>query len=103
MSNFYEEIYDLVRLIPKGRVSSYGLIAKALGREGAARQVGYALNRCPVDVPAHRVLNRNGVLTAKNHFGGNKMQELLELEGIPVKNDQVQNYEQYLWDPNLEI
>lgn len=103
MSDFYKEIYDLVRLIPKGKVCSYGLIARALGRQGAARQVGYALNRCPADVPAHRVLNRKGVLSGKNHFGGNLMQELLEAEGHQIEEDQLLDFETHLWDPNEEI
>ncbi len=103
MNDFYEEVYDLVRLIPKGRVSSYGLIAKALGRSGAARQVGYALNRCPEDVPAHRVLNRKGLLTGKHHFVGDRMQQLLEAEGLRVKENQVEDFENYLWDPNEEL
>ena len=74
MNQFYEDIFAIVRLIPKGRVTSYGAIANALGKGGAARQVGYAMHQAPDDVPAHRVLNRNGDLSGKLHFGGNRMQ-----------------------------
>lgn len=104
MSNdFYEQVYALARLIPVGRICSYGVIAEALGKAGAARQVGYAMNKCPDDVPAHRVLNRSGRLTGKLHFGGERMQQLLEAEGIEVKDDKIVNFDKYFWNPLTEI
>ena len=102
-NEFYEQVYALVRLIPKGKVCSYGVIAEALGKFGAARQVGYALNKCPIDVPAHRVVNRKGSLSGKLNFGDDNMQKLLEAEGISVKNDQIVNFEQHFWDPIKEL
>jgi len=102
-SDFFQDVYEIVRLIPRGRVSSYGAIANALGKHGAARQVGYALNNCPPDVPAHRVLNRKGLLSGKHYFGGERMKELLELEGLVVENDSLVNFEKYFWDPAVEL
>ncbi|WBM73763.1 MGMT family protein [Saprospira grandis] len=102
-SDFYEAIYELVRQIPKGKVCTYGRIAAALEKAGAARQVGYALNKCPTDVPAHRVVNRLGRLTGKLHFGGQTMQALLEAEGLEIVEDQIQNFEQYIWEPLEEL
>lgn len=98
-NQFYADIYALVRLIPSGRVTTYGAIAKALGKPQAARQVGYALNRCPNNVPAQRVVNRIGLLSGKHHFGGNRMQELLEHEGVQIKEDQVVDFDEKFWDP----
>lgn len=99
-SNFYERVYEVARQIPYGRVTSYGAIAKAIGAAKSARMVGFALSNSPEDVPAHRVLNRNGVLTGKHHFPGtNLMQELLENEDIVVVNNQVQDFEKCFWDP----
>lgn len=102
--NKFDEIYEVVRLIPHGRVTSYGAIAKYLGG-GGARMVGWAMNAChtTTDVPAHRVVNRNGVLTGKHHFGGNRMQELLESEGIKVKKDQVVDFKKLFWNPSDEL
>lgn len=104
--NFFRDVYDVVRLIPKGRVTSYGSIAKYLGSAQSSRMVGWAMNashRLP-DVPAHRVLNRNGLLTGKHHFSdANEMQQLLESEGIVVKEDQVQNFTVLFWDPSEEL
>lgn len=103
MQNF-EDIYEVVRLIPKGRVTSYGAIAKYLG--GSARLVGWALNSRQGGefVPAHRVVNRNGLLTGKMHFETpTQMQELLEEEEIQVINDKVQNFEKLYWDPRKEL
>lgn len=98
--NFYERVYEVARQIPFGRVTSYGAIARAIGAAKSARMVGYALQNSPQDVPAHRVLNRNGVLTGKHHFPGtNLMQQLLENEGIVVINDQVQDFDKIFWDP----
>jgi len=102
--NFYEKVYEVTRQIPYGRVTSYGAIAKALGAAKSARMVGYALKNSPEDVPAHRVLNRKGVLTGKHHFPGtNLMQQLLENEGIIVIHDQVQDFENIFWNPLDEI
>ncbi len=107
MSDFYENIYDLVRLIPKGRVTSYGAIAKYLSSPQASRMVGWAMNRAHSQenyVPAHRVVNRLGILTGKHHFAGeNLMQELLESEGIEVKDDKIQNFSAVYWDPSIEL
>jgi methylated-DNA-protein-cysteine methyltransferase related protein len=102
--NIFDDIYEVVRLIPHGRVTSYGAIAKYLGG-GGARMVGWAMNACHAmpDVPAHRVLNRNGVLTGKHHFGGNRMQELLESEGLKVINDKIVDLPKYYWNPSDEL
>lgn len=105
--SFFENVYDVVRLIPKGRVSTYGMIAGYLGSKQGARMVGWAMNSShgaiPA-VPAHRVVNRNGVLSGKNHFENqNTMKQLLEAEGVIIENDQIQELEKYLWDPTLEL
>lgn len=102
--NRFDDIYEVVRLIPYGRVTSYGAIAKYLGG-GGARMVGWAMNASHgvLDVPAHRVVNRNGLLTGKHHFGGNLMQELLENEGIKVEKDQVVNFKNLFWNPSDEL
>ena len=104
--NFFDNVYDVARLIPAGRVTSYGAIAACLGTKGSSRMVGYAMQACgnlQPPVPAHRVVNRQGLLTAKFHFGGNRMQELLESEGIQVKDDQVQDFKTVFWDPSIEL
>ncbi len=104
--NFFDRVYDVVRLIPHGRVTSYGAIAKHLGAARSARMVGWAMNACGgrEDVPAHRVVNRKGVLTGKHHFQGtNLMQQLLESEGIRVIDNQIQNFESLFWDPMKEL
>lgn len=98
--DFFKKVYALVRLIPEGKVTTYGEIAKALGAPKSSRVVGYAMNNSHQldDVPAHRVVNRIGVLTGKHHFSSSDaMQQLLEEEGISIKNDQVENFEQHLW------
>lgn len=104
---FFENVYEVARLIPKGRVTSYGAIAKYLGTGRSARTVGYAMNNSAIQtphVPAHRVLNRNGMLTGKHHFGTpDLMQQLLEKEGIKVKNDTVVDFERLFWDPQKEL
>lgn len=100
--NFFERVYDVAAQIPEGRVTSYGAIAAYLGSKGSARMVGWAMNASHLrtDVPAHRVVNRVGLLTGKHHFEGtNLMQQLLENEGIPVKEGQIQNFKKYFWDP----
>ncbi len=105
--SFFDKVYQVTRLIPYGRVSSYGAIAKYLGAARSARMVGWALNGTKIkgmNVPAHRVVNRKGVLSGKQHFGqANLMQELLESEGVKVKSDQVQNFEIVFWDPVKEL
>ena len=107
ISDFYRDVYEVVRLIPYGRVSSYGAIANCLGSKGSARIVGYALNVAAasgIDVPAHRVVNRNGALTGKHHFSPETpMEELLEAEGIKVVEDHVVNFKELFWDPGEEI
>lgn len=102
---FFEKVYQVVQLIPYGRVTSYGAIANYLGASGSARMVGWALNSAnKTDVPAHRVVNRVGLLTGKNHFKGtNLMQQLLENEGIEVVDNQVLHFEKLFWDPATEI
>ena len=103
--SFYDRVYELVRLIPEGRVTSYGAIAKYLGAVRSARMVGYAMNVSHgKDVPAHRVVNRKGLLTGKHHFEGtNLMQQLLESEGIKVVDNQIQNFHKVFWDPIEEL
>lgn len=105
-SGFFQRVYEVCRLIPEGRVTSYGAIAKFLGAARSARMVGWAMNSSHnlEDVPAHRVVNRKGILTGKHHFGGtNAMQQLLEEEGVMVKNLQIINFEAVFWDPMKEI
>ena len=104
--SFFDKVYAVVRLIPYGRVTSYGAIAAYLGSRGSARIVGWAMNASHGDmsIPAHRVVNRNGLLTGKHHFGGtNLMQQLLENEGIVVVENQIQELEKVLWDPMKEL
>ncbi|MBL7473996.1 MGMT family protein [Robertkochia sediminum] len=104
--SFFQKVYEVVKLIPYGRVTSYGAIARYLGSGGSARMVGWAMNASHNrdDVPAHRVVNRSGLLTGKHHFQGtNLMQQLLESEGVEIANDQVQNLDKYYWDPNTEL
>ncbi len=104
--NFFDNVYDVARQIPPGRITSYGAIASYLGTKGSSRMVGYAMQACGAaqpPVPAHRVVNRQGLLTAKFHFGGDLMQRLLEAEGVKVKDDQVQDFKTAFWDPNVEL
>ncbi|MDD3876699.1 MAG: MGMT family protein [Bacteroidales bacterium] len=104
--NFFNRVYAVVRLIPYGRVTSYGAIAHAIGSPLASKMVGWAMNNSHAlhDVPAHRVVNRNGLLTGKNHFAGeNMMQQLLESEGIYVKENKVVDFEKIFWNPQNEI
>lgn len=102
---FFEKVYDVARQIPYGKVTSYGAIAKYLGATKSARIVGYAMNGSfGKDVPAHRVVNRKGLLTGKHHFEGtNLMQQLLENEGIEVIDNQIQNFQEVFWDPSKEL
>jgi methylated-DNA-protein-cysteine methyltransferase related protein len=102
--NFFERVYEIAKQIPQGRVTSYGAIAKALGTARSARMVGWAMNACHGrnDIPAHRVVNRNGLLTGKHHFDGtNLMQQLLENEGIEIKNNQIVDFKKYFWEPDF--
>lgn len=103
---FFYKVHELAKLIPYGRVTSYGAIARYLGAAGSARMVGWAMNASGKngDIPAHRVVNRVGLLSGKHHFEGtNLMQQLLESEGIEVINLKVQNFEKLFWDPMKEL
>lgn len=102
--NFFERVYEIVRQIPEGKVTSYGAIAKALGAARSARMVGWAMNASHnlEDVPAYRVVNRIGMLSGKHHFEGtNLMQQLLENEGIKVVENQIIDFEKHFWEPNF--
>jgi len=104
--DFFEQVYQVARLIPKGRVTSYGAIARYLGSGRGARMVGWAMNACMnrSDVPAHRVVNRLGMLTGKMHFTTpTVMQERLEAEGILVVDDKIANFKTLIWEPSLEL
>lgn len=106
-NSFYEKVYEVVRLVPHGRVTSYGAIAKYLGAARSSRLVGWAMNVSHgvlPSVPAHRVVNRLGMLSGKAHFGDcDAMEEKLKAEGIVVVNDQVQHFDQVFWDPEKEL
>ena len=105
-NNFFDKVYNVVRQIPEGKVTSYGAIANYLGVKKSARLVGWAMNASHGDnsIPAHRVVNRVGLLTGKHHFGGTKiMQQLLENEGILIKENKIHNLELYFWDPLNEL
>lgn len=104
--NFFEKVYEVARQIPAGRVTSYGAIGKYLGAARSARMVGWAMNQAHAlpDVPAHRVVNRTGLLSGRHHFPGTDlMQQLLENEGIRIVDHQVQDFEKVYWDPSLEL
>lgn len=104
---FFEEVFEVVRLIPYGRVTSYGAIARYLGTAGSSRMVGWAMNASHTAVPpipAQRVVNRNGLLTGKHHFGNNDMmQQILESEGVEVEDDKVKRFKELFWDPMIEL
>ena len=106
-TNFFEDVYDVVKLIPLGRVTSYGAIAVYLGQKGSARMVGWALNKCiktDHNIPAHRVVNRIGMLSGKMNFPSpTYMQDKLKKEGIPIQDDQVKNFTNYFWNPISEL
>jgi methylated-DNA-protein-cysteine methyltransferase related protein len=104
-SNFFKNAQDVARLIPKGRVTSYGAIAKYLGSAKSARMVGWAMNASKdMDVPAHRVVNRIGLLSGEKHFStSTEMQLLLEKEGVNVEKQQIQNFKELFWDPSVEL
>lgn len=107
MSDFFSRVYEVVKLVPPGKVTTYGAIARYLGTTGSARMVGWAMNASHSFsdyVPAHRVVNRNGLLTGKHHFDTPEaMKELLENEGIQFKDDQIISFEKYFWDPSTEL
>ena len=107
MKDFFDMVYQVARLIPPGRVTSYGAIARYLGTGQSARMVGWAMNKAgahSVYVPAHRVVNSKGLLTGKHHFGGpSVMEELLKSEGVQIQNNQILNFEQVFWDPVKEL
>ena len=102
-NGFFNSVYQVVKQIPFGKVTSYGAIAEYLGSKGSARMVGWAMNSShssPINIPAHRVVNRNGALTGKRHFGGpDVMKELLESEGITIENDHIIDFENKFWNP----
>ena len=104
--SFFLKVYGVVKQIPEGKVTTYGAIARYLGSPQSSRMVGWAMNasNSNSEVPAHRVVNRKGLLTGKNHFGGgNIMEQLLGNEGVKVEQNQIQNLEHYFWDPSLEL
>jgi len=104
--DFFENVFDVVRLIPKGRATSYGAIAKYLGTPKSSRMVGWAMNAAHKysDVPAHRVVNRNGILTGKHHFSDEmEMERRLNLEKIQVKDDKIVDFKSVFWDPSVEL
>jgi len=106
-ADFFARVYQVVRLVPSGRVTTYGAIARFIGSPQASRMVGWAMNNSHNQddyVPAHRVINRNGILSGKHHFGGPRiMQELLESEGVQVIEDSVVKFDKLFWDPNTEL
>lgn len=105
--DFFADVYAVVQLVPAGRVTTYGAIARYLGAGRSARMVGYALNSSfsqPGEIPAHRVVNRNGKLSGKHHFPPERpMEELLRAEGVAVENEQVRDFERLFWDPAQEL
>jgi len=105
--SFFERVYEVVKKVPYGRVTTYGAIASYLGLKKSSRMVGWAMNASHShheSIPAHRVVNRNGILTGKFHFGDfNTMQQLLESEGLKIYNDSIINFELHFWDPKVEI
>ncbi len=104
--DFFQKVYEVVKMIPSGRVSTYGLIAKYLGSAKSSRVVGYAMNASHQnsDIPSHRVVNRLGILTGKHHFSGTTlMKNLLESEGVKIQNDRVLNFKKVVWDPSKEL
>lgn len=101
---FFEDVFAVVRLIPRGRVTTYGAIASYLGAKSSSRMVGWAMHGCPADVPAHRVVNRMGLLTGKHHFTPPEaMEQRLRKEGVDVEKDQVKDFQRVFWDPAREL
>lgn len=105
--DFFSRVYEIAKLVPHGRVTTYGAIARCIGSPQAARMVGWAMNQAnshPEFIPAHRVVNRTGLLSGKHHFGGPRvMQELLESEGVRIEDDRVENFSSLFWDPCSEL
>ena len=102
--NFFDDVYAVAKLIPEGRVTSYGAIAHYLGVRSSARMVGWAMHGCPKDVPAHRVVNSAGLLTGKHHFKPpSRMASLLKKEGVRVVGDKIQRFKEIFWDPSTEL
>jgi methylated-DNA-protein-cysteine methyltransferase-like protein len=105
--DFFARVYEIARLVPHGRVTTYGAIARCIGSPQSARMVGWAMNQSHSRadfIPAHRVVNRNGILSGKHHFGGPRvMQELLESEGIRIEEDRVMDFDKLFWDPSTEL
>ena len=104
-NTIFDEIYQVVRLVPAGRVTTYGAIAAYLGKKSGARLVGWAMNACHADasIPVHRVVNSTGLLSGKHFFGGDTMERLLAAEGVMVKNDKVVDFKKHLWIPAEEL
>ncbi|MCC8360978.1 MGMT family protein [Salinimicrobium sediminilitoris] len=105
-TSFFERVYEVVRQIPLGKVTSYGAIANYLGATGSSRMVGWAMNNASKmeDIPAHRVVNRNGLLTGKHHFPGSRvMEQMLEAEGVEVRDDKIIDFQRHFWDPAKEL
>jgi methylated-DNA-protein-cysteine methyltransferase-like protein len=103
-NNFFSDVYEVVKLIPKGRVTSYGAIAHYLGTKSGARMVGWAMHGCPKDVPAHRVVNSSGLLTGKHHFkNAQTMEKRLKREGVKVLNDKIMTFKEVFWNPSEEL
>ena len=102
--NFFHNVHEVAKLIPTGRITSYGAIAQYLGVRSSARMVGWAMHGCPKDVPAHRVVNSAGLLTGKHHFSPpSAMRKALEKEGVKVRGDKVQDFKKLFWDPSKEL
>jgi methylated-DNA-protein-cysteine methyltransferase-like protein len=102
--NFFTDVFDVARLIPVGRVTSYGAIGQYLGLKSSARMVGWAMHDCPKDVPAHRVVNSKGLLTGKHHFNPpEKMERLLKKEGVKVVNDKIVAFNEVFWNPSTDL
>jgi methylated-DNA-protein-cysteine methyltransferase related protein len=106
-ADFFQRVYEVVKLVPPGRATSYGAIARYLGSARSSRMVGWAMNQShsqPEIIPAHRVVNRNGMLTGKHFFGGSQiMQELLESEGLTIEDDSIVDFQRVFWDPSKEL
>lgn len=101
--DLFDFVYQVVRAIPPGRVTSYGAVARCIGTGMSSRMVGWAMHAAPPDVPAHRVVNRNGLLSGKHAFGEGRMQALLEAEGVVVEHDAVRDFRVLFWDPATEL
>lgn len=105
--SFFQKVYDVTKLVPYGRVTTYGAIARFIGSPQSSRMVGWALNNChhlEEFIPAHRVVNRNGMLSGKHHFGGPSiMQQLLESEGVEIADDYIINFDKHFWNPSVEL